>query len=188
MRNLLIGIIGVTVFSYGAYIPVKAEVAQYLIHNAWNTTVSTGTTIKPWLWADMQTVMRLSSKKHDQSLIVLSGDTGNVLAFGPGHNSGSYLLDDGGTIMISAHRDTHFEFLQDVALNDQFELAGLNGRKGAYKVTDIAVIDSDKQEIIIDDRQSELKLVTCYPFNTLVTGGPLRYVVTASLINDQEYL
>ena len=31
--------------------------------------------------------------------------------------------------------------------------------------------------------QSELKLVTCFPFDAIVSGGSLRYVVTASFVS-----
>ena len=51
-----------------------------------------------------------------------------------------------------------------------------------YQVSDIQIIDSDKVDIDIGSGQAELKLVTCYPFNAVVAGGSLRYVVTASLL------
>jgi hypothetical protein len=38
-----------------------------------------------------------------------------------------------------------------------------------------------KQGITISGDQSEIKLVTCYPFNTVASGGSLRYVVSAQL-------
>ena len=30
--------------------------------------------------------------------------------------------------------------------------------------------------------QAEIKLITCYPFDAPIAGGPLRYIVTAKLI------
>ena len=80
----LAGLIGLATFAYGAYIPIKAELAQYLIHRAWVESIATGEQVKPWGWADMHPVLRLQSENHNQDLIVLAGDTGNVLAFGPG--------------------------------------------------------------------------------------------------------
>jgi sortase A len=52
----------------------------------------------------------------------------------------------------------------------------------SYVVTEIKIIDSTKQDISIHSDQDELKLVTCFPFDGIVAGGPLRYVVTAKLI------
>ena len=178
----LITVIGFSIFAYGAYIPAKAVLAQYLINDAWNDSIRTGEIHKPWDWADMYPVMKLSSNKHNKDFIVLSGDKGNSLAFAPGHNINSYKPNQGGTTVISGHRDTHFRFLEEVSINDVFELTDRNNITASYTVSDIAIIDATKQDISIHSNQEEVKLVTCYPFDAIVAGGPLRYVVTAKLI------
>ena len=179
---LLIVTLGLSLFAYGAYIPAKAVLAQYLINDAWNESIRSGESHKPWKWADMHPVMKLSSEKHKQELIVLSGDKGNSLAFAPGYNIFSYMPNQGGTTVISAHRDTHFEFLQDVTISDVFELTDQSNKTSSYEVSDIKIIDATKQDIAIHSNQDELKLITCYPFDALVARGPLRYVITAKLI------
>ena len=179
---LVLAALGVSFFAYGAYIPAKAVLAQYLINDAWNDTIRSGKSQKPSKWADMHPVMKLSSEKHKQELIVLSGDKGNSLAFAPGHNLSSYMPSQGGTTVISAHRDTHFEFLQDVSISDVFELTDRNNKTMSYKVSNIKIIDATKQDISIHSNQDELKMITCYPFDALVARGPLRYVVTAKMI------
>ena len=178
----LIAAIGFSIFAYGAYIPAKAVLAQYLINDAWNDSIRTGEIHKPWGWADMHPVMKLSSKKHNKDLIVLSGDKGNSLAFAPGYNINSFKPGLGGTTIISAHRDTHFRFLEDVSLDDVFEVTDRNNKTTSYVVNDIKIIDSDQQDITVYDNQAEIKLITCYPFDALIAGGPLRYIVTAKLI------
>ncbi len=184
-KSFLFGIIGITTFAYGAYLPIKAELAQYLIQSAWNISNSTGYQVKPWNWMDSHPVMRLSSAKHDQDLIVLSGDTGNVLAFGPGYNVETNYPGRNGTTLISGHRDTHFSFLQEASIGDEFKLDSiLDNNDYTYEVSNIKIIDSDQQDISTSNNQSELKLVTCYPFNALIAGGSLRYVVTAALVLD----
>jgi len=126
-----------------------------------------------------------SSTKHDQDLIVLSGDTGNVLAFGPGYNVETNYPGHNGTTLISGHRDTHFRFLQEISIGDEFKLDSiLDNNDYIYEVSNIKIIDSDQQDISTSNNQSELKLVTCYPFNALIAGGSLRYVVTAALVLD----
>jgi len=179
---LVIAALGISFFAYGAFIPAKAVLAQYLINDAWNESIRSGESHKPWKWADMHPVMKLSSEKHNQELIVLSGDKGNSLAFAPGYNLFSYMPNQGGTTVISAHRDTHFEFLQDVSINDVFELTDRNNKTTSFIVSDIKIIDASKQDISIHSNQDELKMITCYPFNALVARGPLRYVVTAKMI------
>ena len=179
---LFIAFLGLSFFAYGAYIPAKAFLAQYLINDAWNDSIRSGESQKPWRWADMHPVMKLSSEKHKQELIVLSGDKGNSLAFAPGHNLYSYMPNRGGTTVISAHRDTHFEFLKDVSISDVFELTDRNNKTSRYMVSDINIIDSTKQDISIHSNQDELKLITCFPFDAVIARGPLRYVITAQLI------
>ena len=182
-KSLLFGIVGIATFAYGAYTPIKAELAQYLIQSAWSVSNNTGYQVKPWNWMDSHPVMQLSSAKHNQDLIVLSGDTGNVLAFGPGHNIGTNYPGRDGTTLISGHRDTHFSFLKDVNIGDEFKLDSmLDNNDYTYEVSNIKIINADQQDIAINDNQSELKLVTCYPFNSPIAGGSLRYVVTAKLI------
>ena len=179
---LLITALGLSFLAYGTYIPAKAVLAQYLINDAWNDSIRLGESHKPWKWADMHPVMKLSSDKHNQELIVLSGDKGNSLAFATGHNLFSYMPNQGGTTVISAHRDTHFEFLQGVSISDVFELTDRKNKTSSYRVSDIKIIDATKQDIAIHSDQDELKLITCYPFDAIVARGPLRYVVTAKMI------
>ena len=178
----LFAALGLSFFAYGAYIPAKAVLAQYLINDALYDSIRLGNSHKPWKWADMHPVMKLSSDKHNQELIVLSGDKGNSLAFAPGHNLFSYMPNQGGTTVISAHRDTHFEFLQGISISDVFELTDRNNQTSSYRVSDIKIIDATKQDINIHSDKDELKLITCYPFDALVARGPLRYVVTANMI------
>lgn len=183
-KSFLLAIIGITSFAYGAYTPIKAELAQYLIQSAWRVSNNTGYQVKPWNWMDSHPVMRLSSTKHDQDLIVLSGDTGNVLAFGPGHNTATSHPGRIGTTLISGHRDTHFSFLQNISIGDKFELDSiLDDNNHTFEVSNIKIINADQQDIDISTNQAQLKLVTCYPFNAPIAGGPLRYVVTASLVS-----
>lgn len=182
-KSALLAIIGFGTFAYGAYMPIKAHTAQYMIQSAWNVANKTGYAVKPWNWMDSHPVMKLTSVKHNQDLIVLEGDTGNVLAFGPGRNIESSHPGNGGTTLISAHRDTQFDFLEEITLGDQFEVDSIYSKNNyQYQVSDIKIIDSDKVDIDINSGQSELKLVTCYPFNAVVAGGSLRYVVTANLV------
>lgn len=174
---------GVITLTYGVYMPVKAKVAQWLIQDAWSESKTFSKKIKPWPWMDSTPVMKLSSDKHNQEFIVLSGDTGNVLAFAPGHNPSSYHPGQQGTVLISAHRDTHFSFLRKVDLGDGFILqSAYDDKEYIYQVSNIEIINSDLQDIEISDINANLKLVSCYPFNSIADSGPLRYVVTANLI------
>ena len=80
--------------------------------------------------------------------------------------------------MISGHRDTHFSFLQELSPGDRVQIQLRDGAQW-YEVSQLEIIDSRLQELVIDPGISRLSLVTCYPFDSPSAGGPMRYVVTA---------
>ena len=51
---------------------------------------------------------------------------------------------------------------------------------------DLEVVDSRSHELVVDDSVERLSLVTCFPFDSPVAGGPLRYVVTALPLNRRS--
>lgn len=83
--------------------------------------------------------------------------------------------------MLVGHRDTHFQFLKDLQPGDRLEIVGTDGTIRRYKVTEQQVMDSRQGNIATSDEREELILVTCFPFDAITTGGPLRYVVRAEL-------
>jgi sortase A len=48
------------------------------------------------------------------------------------------------------------------------------------------VVDSRYQEIVIEPGLERISLVTCFPFDQLQAGGPLRYVVTALPVSPRR--
>ena len=72
------------------YIHLKAELAQVLIARAW----ASGSVQRPWPWADTWPVAELIVPGLDVSRIVLAGDSGESLAFGPGHSFASAMPED----------------------------------------------------------------------------------------------
>jgi len=150
-----------------------------LLHAAWAKTQDSGLPAKPWPWADMHPVARLIAPAQDADLLVLSGASGRTLAFGPGHLSGSAIPGDPGNSVITAHRDTHFRFLQRLAAGDTLMVEGRNGARRHFHVLRTYVADYRALNIPRDTLQPTLTLVTCYPFDAINPGGPLRYVVVA---------
>lgn len=169
-------------FGQGAYIPAKAWVAQELMQRAWRKAENGATAATPWPWADTWPVARLSARGGDVELIILEGGSGRTLAFGPGHLSVSAFPGESGNSIIAGHRDTHFQFLQYLREGESIQLELASGRRHLYEVTDIDVVDSRRGSIVLDTDEPMLSLVTCYPFNALDAGGPMRYVVTARMV------
>ena len=170
--------------SQAGYLFAKAELAQLLIAHAWQQTLRGKQMVKPWHWADTWPVARLqmSSRTIDENLYVLAGASGSSLAFGPGHMTGTTLPGGHGNIIIGGHRDTHFAFLAEIKLADVLQLQGPNGRWQHYRVNDIDIRDTQAGPLLINPAAEQLQLISCYPFNALISGGPLRYIVTANKI------
>lgn len=169
---------------HAAYIHAKAQLAQYLLQQAWAETQAGKGQVKPWPWADTYPVARLTLPARGVDLIVLAGATGRTLAFGPGHLDGTPLPGEEGNSVLSAHRDTHFAFLHDTKIGEAFLVERADGKKQRYTVTETRVVDYRNLSITHNTDSTELTLVTCYPFDAIRPGGPLRYVVIARPANS----
>jgi sortase A len=158
-----------------AWIPAKAMLAQWLIERCWQQELAGGPPTPPWPWADTVPLAELTVPRLGVRLIVLEGNSGRNLAFGPVFADGTAT---GGDTVISGHRDTHFGFLRDLRPGDRLRLRRRGGDSW-FAVRDSEIIDSRERELVLEPSIERLSLVTCYPFDSLVSGGPLRYVVNA---------
>jgi len=157
------------------WIPAKAELAQWLIEHSWEQALAGDEQARPWPWADTRPIGVLSIPGRAIRQMILEGNSGRNLAFGP------VLLDGSGQgqdLVISGHRDTHFRFLKELLPGDRVQIQ-LRNRTETFEVSQVEVVDSRWNELVIEPDTRRLSLVTCYPFDTPSAGGPLRYVVTA---------
>jgi sortase A len=182
---LALGAVSITA---GVWLPLKAALAEELLNRAWSAARQSGERVKPWPWADTWPVARLSLPPAARTgpLIVLAGATGRGLAFAPGLLDGSAQPGEPGVAVIAAHRDTHFRALARLSLGDRFEIERADGARFVYTITSIEVIDTRTDSLRLDAGESVVALVTCYPFDALVPGGTLRYVVTGDLAGDAD--
>jgi sortase A len=109
-----------------------------------------------------------------------------VLAFGPGHRTGSALPGEAGNSVVSAHRDTHFAVLEQLALGDLIQVQSVAGAISRYRVDHLEVVDEHDLWVTGQHGIDQLSLVTCWPFHGVAPGGPQRYVVLASRIDDDS--
>ena len=180
---LLLAVIGLILFGQGAYIHAKALLAQVLLERAFEKTVATGRETKPWSWADTWPVARIEVKRLHASTIVLAGSSGQALAFGPGHVERTANAGERGVAVYSAHRDTHFRFLKDLAIGDEIDVKRQDGQTFHYRVDRTSVVRFDASGIDPLAGGHELVLSTCWPFDAL-TQGPERYLVHATMLGD----
>ena len=176
---LILLLSGLILFGKAAYIHAKAELAWFLLRSAWDESLETGKIVKPWSWADTWPVARLLFPEHEIDLVVMEGDTGNVLAFGPGHMALSPLPGQPGNSIISGHRDTTFRFLQDIKEGEPILLQTTDGRMLSFTVTAATVVDAAILDMDVETDIPMLTLVTCYPFDAVIPGGSQRYLVFA---------
>ncbi len=171
--------VGLWQIGEGSWIYAKARLAQYLLQRAWFRTLAGETAAKPWPWADTYPVARLTVPSMDIDLIVLNGAHGRTLAFGPGYAESSAFPGSPGTTILTGHRDTHFRFLKRLRWQDEIVIETVQRTLQRYRVQSRQIVDARTASIGLTKENDQLTLVTCYPFDTPVTGGPLRFLVTA---------
>ena len=171
---------GISILFLGetAWIQGKAIVAQVLMERAWARTKSGGKAA-PWPWADTKPIAVLEVPGREIRQMVLAGASGRTLAFGPAHMDESAAPNEDGTIVLTGHRDTHFAFLEEISIGEILRLTDASGKARAFRIAEMAVADIRHTRLRIDSAGSQLVLVTCYPFDAIDPGGPLRYVVIA---------
>jgi sortase A len=116
--------------------------------------------------------------------MVLEGSNGRNLAFGPTHDAASVLPGERGNSVIEGHRDTHFAFLRDLRIGDTLRVDLADGRSSSFAIVDLRIVDSRRWRIALDADAPRLTLVTCYPFDGVRSGGPLRMVITAAVMAE----
>lgn len=167
---------GLALVARGAVIPAKAWVAQILLDRAFDRSLASHQPVKPWPWADTVPVARITVPHLGVSEIVLSGGSGQAMAFGPTLMPGKRAV----TIM-AAHRDTHFAFLRDVRPGDEVRVRTVTGENLEYRIVRAQVVRWDRFAYPANPARPLLALTTCYPFGA-TRHGPLRYVLWAEQI------
>lgn len=178
---LAMSMLGVVQIGRGLYVPAKAVVAQVLLERAFARSLADHRPEKPWAWADMTPLARLSVPRLGESTVVLDTGSGQAMAFGPTLLPGGVRIGRPGTAILAAHRDTHFSFLKDVRPGDVIVLQTREGLIRRYRVTGADVVRWDGYAAPDATMGERLDLVTCYPF-AAIRHGPWRYVLHAAAI------
>ncbi len=176
-------LVGASLWMKGGYIYLKAELGQYLINRAWQQSQLTGSVNKAWFWADTWPIARLEIPSQGITQIVLAGDSGQALAFGPGHTSASAQPGADGVVLISGHRDTHFRFLQFLQEDEEIILQNWEGQHTVYRVSSRQVVDEDVL-ITNNNNARSLMLVTCWPFDSSAPNPRHRFIVYAQAVDE----
>ncbi len=111
------------------------------------------------------------------STAVLEGDDDLALRLGAGHIPGTPIPGAPGNVGIAAHRDTVFRSLGGIEPQDRIRLRTAEG-DWEYTVESTRIVRPSNVSVLASSGQSELTLVTCYPFR-YVGAAPLRFIVHA---------
>ncbi|PCI05721.1 MAG: class GN sortase [Hyphomicrobiales bacterium] len=177
---IMMTVLGLSFVVSGVWIKAKAELAQVLLDRSFEQTIAEGKPVKPWSWADMAPLARITAKRLDQSNIVLSSASGQSLAFGPGHMSNTPLPGEQGTAVLAAHRDTHFAWIKHLRPGDNIEITGSTGEIKNFTMRRAWIAPYDQSGINADSNEHLLALTTCYPFDSNEQGEE-RYIVESVL-------
>jgi sortase A len=172
---LAITLLGMATVAQGAWIPVKAEIAQLLLDRAFAASLAGHRPVKPWPWADTAPAARVTVARLGIGDVVLSGGSGQAMAFGPTQLRGNDLVT-----VLAAHRDTHFAFVRDLREGDEIVLERIDGTRQRYRVSAFQTVRWDRFAVPGNPARPLLALATCYPFGAS-ERGPWRRVAWAEL-------
>ena len=143
------------------------------------------------LWSEAARAKYESAKSPGMPLALLRIDRLNLLApvfpgtdaltlnRGVGVVEGTRSPGEAGNIALSAHRDSYFRRLKDIAVGDSIELETPRGVQH-FRVAEIRIVDPLDVSVLAGSESTLLTLITCYPFY-YVGYAPDRYVVRATL-------
>ena len=176
----MLALIGLFESFDGVRIKAKALAAQMLLENAWERILDGETQSKPWPWADVWPALKLEAPRLHQTAIVLSGVSGQAMAFGPGLMPQTPAPGEPGMSIIAAHRDTHFKFLKNIAIGDDILITRPDGIILRFTITETRIVNATHSGLYADGETPQLALVTCWPFNAMKRGDD-RFVAIATL-------
>lgn len=152
----------------------KAWLAPILIERAW-AAGETGPVLPPWPWADGRPEGVIEAPAQQVTRYVLSDASMRMLAFGP-----VSLQTEAGRVFFG-HNDTHFSFLESLEQGDVLHVTGDDRVRRSYQVTGFDIVEEDAIRLPVDESggYGQVVLITCYPFDALISQSSQRYVVTA---------
>lgn len=147
--------------------------ARVAVEHALNMAHRTGT---PESLVEGSPVARLVIDRIGLDAIVLEGVDGDDLNAGPGHLPGSVFPGEAGNSVISAHRDRHFDHLDEVQVGDTIRTESGELRTRWIVVGRRIVVRT--QPALFATDEPTLTLTTCWPIRYL-GPAPERLIVTA---------
>ena len=120
---------------------------------------------------------RLSIPRLGLSDMVREGDDETTLNLALGHIPSTGMPGVRQNVGIAGHRDTLFRALRNIRKGDMIRFETLDGNH-TYQVDSTQIVKPEDVGVLKAGTQSQLTLVTCYPFY-YVGAAPERFIVSA---------
>ena len=127
-------------------------------------------------------VGRLSIPRLNLTAMVREGDSETTLSLALGHIPGTAFPGQRGNVGVAGHRDALFRGLRDIRKDDLIHFETPTGSY-TYKVEETEIVKPEEVSVLKSGAQSELTLVTCYPFS-YVGSAPDRFIVKARALTS----
>jgi len=127
--------------------------------------------------SDGTVIGRLTIPRLNLSAMVREGVRENTLSLALGHVPGTAMPGQTGNVAVAGHRDTIFRSLRGIRKYDLIRLETPSGSY-LYQVSSSEIVDPTDVSVLQAGRNSELTLVTCYPFS-YIGPAPERFIVKA---------
>lgn len=126
-------------------------------------------------------VAQLFIKDISLTVPIFESTDDEALNIGIGRVEGSGTINGDGNLVLAGHRDSFFRGLGNLSVGSIVELKTIKGDVNHYRVTNSFITTPNDVTVLDDSEQSELTLITCYPFY-FIGSAPQRYIVKAKLI------
>jgi sortase A len=121
---------------------------------------------------------RLTIPRLHLSAMVREGVRESTLSLALGHVPNTAVPGQKGNVAVAGHRDTMFRSLRGIRKYDLIRFETASAGSYLYQVSSIEIVGPTDVSVLRSSRDSELTLVTCYPFN-YVGSAPERFIVKA---------
>ena len=158
---------------------------QKVLQREWQeqqkSTASTKTNVKA---VQDDGLTRVSIPKINLDVIVVEGTNHRALRVGPGHLKSTPAPGELGNSVISAHRDTFFRHIYELAKGDEIQVRR-GGRTYTFQVTAKKIVEPSDISVLRSSPDARLTLITCYP-TYYIGPAPQRLIVFSKLVSDSQ--
>ncbi len=166
---------GVALLGRDAYLGVKGALAGRMVERALAAHLVDGRPHRPWRWADFEPIARLEVPRLGVARPVLTGASGESLAFGLGHVDGTANPGAPGHVVLAGHRDGWGSFMYDLQKGDTIRLVSHINTE-IYEVVSMLAVPDQAKNVFDIAYQNSMTLITCYPAASY-TASRQRFIV-----------